>query len=845
MELFYNPERMSEREIKETFVAYHWLVDEIVSILSRQPKGAGVQHVVIVAPRGMGKTTLLLMLRFAVLNTPLSKRWQPVLFPEESYGVYDLADLWVDFLNHIASETGDAGLREEVSELKVSHPDGKDLEAVALGKIKDWRKKNKKRLLMLLDNFDMILEQIGDEKDNASLRDVLMNDDTLMLVGGSTTFFKEARAYDQPLYNLFKIYNLDALDSEQIEELLRRRAKLDGIENFEEILRANRTRLRVLEYFTGGNPRLVLMLYRVITHSQISDVLRGLEKLLDEVTPYYKAKIETLPPQQRKILDQIARITGQTREGLTPTQIAPATRLPVNQVSAQLKRLADLGYVRMANIPGRNSYYTLSEPLYAIWHQMRFSRETRKRMGWLIEFLKGWYDSKELGTECQRLQDIFRNYLTAGREQDARDALEHRRYLMEAIEDQQSRVRTFESIILNYLELSDLSTLKGELLGDIDIGLLTDETRQRLVAAGLLTHESISLEVVRSEVMAGLELVVAALKDGRHSEATKIMTGLAGLFPAESPGLLLVQAFIAFLTHNMEECLRNLERVLQKMPGFPLALRMKALALSETSRLEEAAKTLKQVIEIDPDFSSWYQLANILENLGRHEEALASYDEATQLKPDNYEALLGRCRSLYDLGRVEECLRSIDRIVELYPESSDAYFLRGLWLSTTNSDAGLINLKRAFDPKSSSHRNYVNTSDAKMMKTLFSLVDEDFDQFRFDWRELERHVKEHEDQEFLATQASDLLTLVAKVGQWQLARELITSSNLDEQLFPLARALDYLLQGDETSIEKLSPEVRRIVDEIVRTLNSGENLKPKWTLEVKWSWGKPKSIRKQ
>src|SRR5262245_58997839 len=114
MELFYNPERMSETEIKETFVAYQWLVDELISIIKRQPKSAGVQHVVIIAPRGMGKTTLLLMLRLTVLSQDLAKRWQPVLFPEESYSIYDLADLWVEVLDQIASETNDGGLREEV-----------------------------------------------------------------------------------------------------------------------------------------------------------------------------------------------------------------------------------------------------------------------------------------------------------------------------------------------------------------------------------------------------------------------------------------------------------------------------------------------------------------------------------------------------------------------------------------------------------------------------------------------------------------------------------------------------------------------------------------------------------
>jgi replication-associated recombination protein RarA len=225
MELFYNPERMTETEIKETFVAHQWLVDEITSLLKQQPKGAGVQHAIVVAPRGMGKTTLLLMLRFTVLEGELAESWQPLLFPEESYDIYELADFWLAVLRHLSEETKDESLERELAELKVGNRNSQELEEAALARIKDWQKKNKKRLLSLVDSFDIILEQIGDERDNARLRDVLMNDGTLMLIGGATTFFKEARAYEQPLYNLFKIYNLQSLTSDQIHELLRRRAK--------------------------------------------------------------------------------------------------------------------------------------------------------------------------------------------------------------------------------------------------------------------------------------------------------------------------------------------------------------------------------------------------------------------------------------------------------------------------------------------------------------------------------------------------------------------------------------------------------------------------------------------
>jgi DNA-binding MarR family transcriptional regulator len=295
-----------------------------------------------------------------------------VKFAEESYGVYDLSDFWIEALIRLSAETDDAELLERAEKLKKQYRDSDDLQEAALALIKDWRQQHQKRLVLLVDNFDMILEQINDERDNARLRDVLMNDGTVMLLGGATTFFREARAYEQPLYNFFRIFNLDNLRFAQMQDLLRRRAKIDKIEDFEKTLKANEGRLRVLEYFTGGNPRLVLMLYRVVIQSDISEVRRGLEKLLDEATPYYKAKVESLPAQQRKILDHIARESSRTHEGVTPTAIAEATRLKPNQVSAQLKRLSELGYVRAANLRERNSYYTLSEPLYAIWHQMRF-----------------------------------------------------------------------------------------------------------------------------------------------------------------------------------------------------------------------------------------------------------------------------------------------------------------------------------------------------------------------------------------------------------------------------------------------------------------------------------------
>lgn len=929
MELYYNPEQMTETEIKETFVANQWLVDEILSILKQQPKGAGVQHALIIAPRGMGKTTILLMLRFSILGSEMARLWQPVLFPEESYEVYDLADFWLSGLGYLATETNDQELHNKISQLQRVHPESNELEQAALATLKDWRNENKKQLLMLVDSFDIILDQIGDERDNARLRNVLMNDGTMMLVGGATTFLKQARDYDQALYNLFKRYDLQNLTTEQIHELLRRRAKLDGIEHFEEQLRRNASRLRVLEYFTGGNPRLVMMLYRVITRSDVSEVRRGLEKLLDEVTPYYKAKIESLPPQQRKILDHIARISARTREGLTPTEIAASVRLGVNQVTSQLKRLADIGYVRSANIRGRSSYYTLSEPLYAIWHQMRFGREARERMNWLVTFLKGWYDAEEINAECARLQHTFQEYITAGRLNEARDVLEYHRYLLGALENDSDRARTFEEIVLSYLQLEDIDTLKRELLPEINPAQLSPDIQLRLAAAGLITQDLLKRTTVDETssdpkergAEATLELGIAALKKNDRHKAIRIFQQALDLAPNSVKALIgivtlqstlgnLDQALLTIenaetyfaandftlsylrtiktaLSGNFEDCAATINE-----PDVEMAVllwRSVGVIFSFTSKFDDALKSFFQVAELDPkNFETWYDLADSLRQLNRYEEALASVDralglepnsakshylrgfvlcklgrhhdallsldltlelgtaeirswllrgatlmelgkseeglqsfeKACEVEPEHYEALLARSMALISLGRNEEAVAAVDEALRVEPKSFDARYFRGLCFSKMNMDqAATEEFRLAFSDASSTHRTLWNTTRVNSTKFMLSLSDKDFAKAREDWRRLQECVEAEGGQELWVKTASGLLIQAARKLNWEFIRELITTSELEEPLFPLARALDYLIKGDEALIEKLSPEVKKSVEEIVGTLN--------------------------
>ncbi|HXQ36004.1 MAG TPA: tetratricopeptide repeat protein [Anaerolineales bacterium] len=612
---------------------------------------------------------------------------------------------------------------------------------------------------------------------------------------------------------------------------------------------------------------------------------------------------------------------------MTPTEIATGTRLPVNQVSSQLKRLSEAGYVHTANIRGRSSYYTLSEPLYAIWHQMRFGRDARKRMNWLVAFLKNWYDAKELGTECERLQQIFHSYLIAGRQHEARGALEHRRYLMEAIEDSDTRASTFESVVLDYLELSDIDTLKSDVLIDVDINDLSQETQRLLVNAGLVIDERVKLRLgsqltdqrLQAEAAANLELAIIALNSGLPEEATARLQNILNLDPydfeanlylaiieafigksdessarfaeleknltPDSPNSLMLRSAKAYIDNRADDTIQHLDEMLRR-GASKRAWHMKALLLKRAHRPEEAIQAIRNIAEEERDFDSWYTLAELLEDLDRNEAAVETLDQAIKHSPQSVDALRMKSRILFKLGRydealvftdrvlsiksdsavdwfsrgailinnesLEEAVKSLERgielspkftpglllnavilrrlgrtdqshlylnkVLELDPECVDAHLLRATLSASTNLEESMASVRQAFAIKDRS-RSYLSDLPVTMaFRAILSALGNDVKGFKSAWNDLLQSSDRHSNRTEWLSGAANALRGLAVAGQWSLARELITSSQLDEELFPLARALDYLQTNEEALIEKLSPEVRQIVIEIVTTL---------------------------
>ena len=112
--------------------------------------------------------------------------------------------------------------------------------------------------------------------------------------------------------------------------------------------------------------------------------------MLDDLTPYYQAKMRSLSPQQRSLVDFLSGAQG----ALPVKEIARRALMGATPAANQLKLLREMGYVRIAHSKGRETYYELKEPLMRLCLGVKKQREGPIQL--FVEFLRVWCPREEL-----------------------------------------------------------------------------------------------------------------------------------------------------------------------------------------------------------------------------------------------------------------------------------------------------------------------------------------------------------------------------------------------------------------------------------------------------------------
>ena len=381
----YNPAHLTPAELKQSFVAREDTLEELLRVIREQTPGRPCQHMMLIGPRGMGKTTLGLRLLYAIEEDPdLRERWQPVAFHEESYGIGSLADFWIHALRHLTRATGESRWEQRAEALVANEADQERAAAYALAELADFSRESARRLILFVENFDSIVAQIHDERQIHSLRATLIERPEILLLGSANAYFESIGGYGEPLYEFFRVFRLEGIGEEEARRILEASASAEGRPEVSASLNMERGRLETIRRLTGGNPRLLALACRFLIESPLGSAVEDLERLIDEQTPYFKARIEDLPGQARKVFHCLS-------EGWKPLlakEVAAAANLSSSHASAQLKQLTEKGYASEVRFSGaKRTRYEVRDRFFNIYYLLRISPAGRDRLERLVGFL--------------------------------------------------------------------------------------------------------------------------------------------------------------------------------------------------------------------------------------------------------------------------------------------------------------------------------------------------------------------------------------------------------------------------------------------------------------------------
>lgn len=399
----YNPDLLSDADLKRQFVARLGLLERLIGDL--RGEGASQQHHLILGQRGMGKTTLLRRLRGAIEEDEvLRSRWLPLSFPEEQYNVSRLSDLWVnclDALGDALERNGDKAGAAAIDALVDSLPESEEARGrAALDGLVSWSEAQR-GLVLMIDNVDLLLSRLDARQ--WALREVMSEHRHLVWIVASAEPLESTAEYGSAFYDFFAIHELRGLDYEESRQVVLRLAQVHSTPQVSRVLDESPGRFRALHVLTGGNPRTLVLLYQVFAHDDASSVHVDLERLLDMCTPLYKARFESLSAQAQQLTDALA--IGW--DPMTAAEVATATRLEINLVSAQLNRLVTMGVVEKVPLPaGSKSGFQIGERFFNIWYLMRASRRVRRRLEWLVRFLEVYYGPQGLKSRAEQLLEL-------------------------------------------------------------------------------------------------------------------------------------------------------------------------------------------------------------------------------------------------------------------------------------------------------------------------------------------------------------------------------------------------------------------------------------------------------
>ncbi|MDO9318315.1 MAG: winged helix-turn-helix transcriptional regulator [Gammaproteobacteria bacterium] len=382
----YTPSNMDPELLKRIFVQREKLLDSIVNKLSTSMTTGDKHHILLVGPRGSGKTHLVSLAAWELTQKPELLDTMRIAWLGED----DIFSGLIHFAFAVAKSLFNEYPDEFPSDFK-SNVRGLPADDAALSVLNEVLKNLQHRhLLVITENLDQTFSGLG-EMGQKKLRAFLQETRRIATLTTSQQLFDGVSSRKEAFYGFFDIHHLEPLTVEDAQQLIRNIAVEQQKSDLIQYLNSSdaRYRIRALHHLAGGNYRMYVLLAEFLTKDDLDDLVAAFETLAEEMTPYFQERMRWLPDQQRQLVQCLCDAEG----ALTVKEIAEETFIAEGNCSKQLGNLKTKGYVRSEK-RGKESYYDMAEPL------MRLCLEVKNQRGRPLQlvtrFLKAWFPEDKL-----------------------------------------------------------------------------------------------------------------------------------------------------------------------------------------------------------------------------------------------------------------------------------------------------------------------------------------------------------------------------------------------------------------------------------------------------------------
>jgi len=792
----YNPAQKEKETLINEFVIRTKEFKIIFEDIQNSKMDIPEQHYLIVGQRGMGKTTLLWRILYAIEDDPkLNKKLIPVIFSEEQYNIFSLSQFWEEvaiYLGNIYLEY--ISLYNEMTE----HEEKENYLSISFEILEKTLKKNKQHIVVLIDNFGFLLDKIN-EKEAYFFRKTLMTSNIIRIIATSSVVLEHTFRYDKPFFEFFYEMRLEPLTRQASIDLLKALAEVHHkIGEINKLIKNEPHRIEALRRITGGVPRTMALLFEIFMDNSNGESFEYLQELTDKVTALYKHRMDGLKPQQQQIIDALARAWEPigTQEILKKSKLY-RKNIQSNQISAQLKQLKDNQLIEIVNLTGKKKAYRIRERFFNIWYLMRYGRKNSKeQILFLIRFFEEWCNVSELINMSKEMQHSFKS--------EKCDFSSQAAYFKSLALFETAYLPAVEKNILKESTVAYLKKANKPDLANQFIKQTTGETK-KLFNKAFKAHlnknypeaEKYYLQAVeKGDPKASNNLALLYKEQGKLEEAEKYY------LQAVKKGIALARYNLALLYKEQGKNLKAEKYYLQAIKkGIVEASNNLALLYKEQGKTEKAEKYYLQAIK-KGIVEANYNLALLYKEQGKTKEAEKYYLQAIKkgiVEPNNDLAILYN-----EQGKTEE---------------AEKYFLQAVEKGDHKASHNLANLYREQDKTEEAEKYYLQAIKKGIVEAAIILIILEVikSNFTLALKTLKKGAEAIKSKDKMLLQQIIMVFIFYK--QYEGIYQVFKEFELKEELLPMYYALMYFMRDKfPNEYLKTNPEIKETVDEIIEVI---------------------------